>query len=154
VEALAQVGRERAGGVPVGEQFGVDVDSAPHTLEPDEAAGRASAVRRDLVNRSSPWDWSDCAAVESAGEGAAAGAIDQAPLPQLADRLAVEVRRDWQPMVRRRARKQAATATGITVETRARFGFTAALGTTDDGRIRLITQHLPPVSGRTGGRCR
>lgn len=30
------------------------------------------------------------------------------------------------------------------METRARFGFTAAPGTTDDGRIRLITQHLPP----------
>ncbi|MFI5635178.1 telomere-protecting terminal protein Tpg [Streptomyces sp. NPDC051664] len=67
------------------------------------------------------------------------------PRPDLAAKLAAEVRRDWQPMVRRRARKQAATATGITVETRARFGFTAAPGTTDDGRIRLITQHLPPV---------
>lgn len=42
------------------------------------------------------------------------------------------------------AKKQAATSTGIVVETRARFGFTAAPGTTDDGRIRLITQHLPP----------
>ncbi|MFD5098936.1 telomere-protecting terminal protein Tpg [Streptomyces albidochromogenes] len=37
------------------------------------------------------------------------------------------------------------TAAGITIETRARFGFTAAPGTTDDGCIRLITQHLPPV---------
>lgn len=26
----------------------------------------------------------------------------------------------------------------------ARFGFTAAPGTSDDGRIRRITQHLPP----------
>ncbi|MEU9124765.1 hypothetical protein AB0C96_33780 [Streptomyces sp. NPDC048506] len=41
---------------------------------------------------------------------------------------------------------------GISIETRARFGFTAAPGmtdpelrTTDDGRIRLITQHLPPA---------
>jgi hypothetical protein len=63
----------------------------------------------------------------------------------ITDRLDAEVRRRWQPKVRQRARKQAATATGITIETRARFGFTAAPGTTDDGRIRRITQHLPPV---------
>ncbi len=41
------------------------------------------------------------------------------------------------------AQKQAATATGIVIETRARFGFTAAPRTTDDARLRLITQHLP-----------
>ena len=29
-------------------------------------------------------------------------------------------------------------------ETRARFGFTAAPGTTDDGRMRRLTQSLPP----------
>jgi hypothetical protein len=38
-----------------------------------------------------------------------------------------EVRRYWQPRVQQRAKKQAATATGIVIETRARFGFTAAL---------------------------
>lgn len=67
------------------------------------------------------------------------------PRPHLAERLAAEVRKRWQPRVRRRAMKQAATSTGITVETRARFGFTAAPGTTDDGRMRRITQHLPPA---------
>lgn len=46
--------------------------------------------------------------------------------------------------MRERAKKQAATSTGIIIETRARFGFTAAPGTSDDGRIRRITQHLPP----------
>ncbi|MFJ9011502.1 telomere-protecting terminal protein Tpg [Streptomyces canus] len=66
------------------------------------------------------------------------------PRPQLAARLADEVRRRWQPRVRARARQQAATTGGITIETRARFGFTAAPGSTDDARIRLITQHLPP----------
>ncbi|MFG3510818.1 telomere-protecting terminal protein Tpg [Streptomyces sp. NPDC047821] len=66
------------------------------------------------------------------------------PRPELAARLTDEVRKRWQPRVRERAKKQAATTTGIVVETRARFGFTAAPGTTDDGRIRLITQHLPP----------
>ncbi|GAA4935753.1 telomere-protecting terminal protein Tpg [Streptomyces coeruleoprunus] len=67
------------------------------------------------------------------------------PRPELAARLAEEVAKRWQPRVKERARKHAATTGGITVETRARFGFTAAPGSTDDGRIRLITQHLPPA---------
>jgi transcriptional regulator with XRE-family HTH domain len=67
------------------------------------------------------------------------------PRPELADRLAREVRTRWQPRVRERARRRAATAGGIAVEARARFGFTAAPGTTDDSRMRRITQHLPPV---------
>ncbi|WP_328535116.1 telomere-protecting terminal protein Tpg [Streptomyces sp. NBC_00344] len=67
------------------------------------------------------------------------------PRKDLAARLAGEVRKKWQPRVQAKAKKNAATATGITMETRARFGFTAAPGTTDDGRLRLITQHLPPT---------
>ncbi|GLX24150.1 MULTISPECIES: telomere-protecting terminal protein Tpg [Streptomyces] len=66
------------------------------------------------------------------------------PKPALAARLEAEVRRRWQPLVRKRAREQAARTTGLVIETRARFGFTAAPGTTDDGRMRRITQHLPP----------
>jgi len=66
------------------------------------------------------------------------------PRPELAARLAGELRRSWQPRVRERARRRAASTGGIVIETRARFGFTAAPGTTDDGRMRRITQHLPP----------
>ncbi|RSS56065.1 XRE family transcriptional regulator [Streptomyces sp. WAC06614] len=66
------------------------------------------------------------------------------PKPALAARLEREVRNRWQPLVRKRARAQAARRTGLVIETRARFGFTAAPGTTDDGRMRRITQHLPP----------
>ncbi|MER5809301.1 XRE family transcriptional regulator [Streptomyces sp. NPDC002033] len=66
------------------------------------------------------------------------------PKPELAARLETQVRRRWQPLVRKRAREQAARTTGLVIETRARFGFTAAPGTTDDGRMRRITQHLPP----------
>lgn len=79
------------------------------------------------------------------------------PRAQLAARLEEEVRREWQPRVKQRAARQAATSTGITVEARARFGFTAAPGSTDDSRLRLITQHLPPAyarrlfNARTGG---
>ncbi|MFE3384838.1 telomere-protecting terminal protein Tpg [Streptomyces anulatus] len=67
------------------------------------------------------------------------------PPKPIADRIDAAVRARWQPKVRRRHRKQAATATGITVETRARFGYTAPIGTTDDGRMRRLTVHLPPA---------
>ncbi|MFE7137568.1 telomere-protecting terminal protein Tpg [Streptomyces sp. NPDC057644] len=53
------------------------------------------------------------------------------------------VRARWQPQVRQRRRRQAAATGGITVETRARFGYTAPVGTTDDGRFRRLTVHLP-----------
>lgn len=67
------------------------------------------------------------------------------PPKEITDRIEREVRARWQPQVRRRRRKQAATSTGITVETRARFGYTAPVGTTDDGRMRRLTVHLPPA---------
>ncbi|WP_328390653.1 XRE family transcriptional regulator [Streptomyces sp. NBC_00400] len=67
------------------------------------------------------------------------------PRKDLAARMEREVRKRWQPRVREKAKKDAARTGGIVIETRARFGFAAAPGTTDDGRIRLITQHLPPA---------
>ncbi|CAL9648470.1 hypothetical protein SUDANB120_06550 (plasmid) [Streptomyces sp. enrichment culture] len=66
------------------------------------------------------------------------------PRPELAARLEREVRRRWQPQVRARARKAAATTGGIMIDTRARFGYTAAPGTTDDARLRHLTVALPP----------
>ncbi|MEU3984658.1 XRE family transcriptional regulator [Streptomyces sp. NPDC026672] len=66
------------------------------------------------------------------------------PRRDLADRLAAETRRRWQPRVRRRARRQAAATGGIFVSTRARFGFTAAPGSSDDPRVRHLNQALPP----------
>ncbi|WP_412080502.1 telomere-protecting terminal protein Tpg [Streptomyces sp. SCL15-6] len=41
------------------------------------------------------------------------------------------------------ASRQDATSTGLLLDTRARFGFTAAPGTTDDARIRHLTLALP-----------
>ncbi|MFI1293696.1 telomere-protecting terminal protein Tpg [Streptomyces sp. NPDC020792] len=67
------------------------------------------------------------------------------PPRAIAERIDAAVRARWQPQVRRRRRKQAATTGGITVETRARFGYTAPIGTTDDGRFRRLTVHLPPT---------
>ncbi len=63
----------------------------------------------------------------------------------VAAKLDEAVRQRWQPQVRKRRQKQAAASGGITVETRARFGYTAPVGTTDDGRFRRLTVHLPPA---------
>jgi transcriptional regulator with XRE-family HTH domain len=67
------------------------------------------------------------------------------PRADLATRLEREIRKDWQPRVQQRAKKHAASRGGIVLETRARFGFIAAPGSTDDSRVRRITQHLPPA---------
>ncbi|MFF7329940.1 telomere-protecting terminal protein Tpg [Streptomyces sp. NPDC090306] len=67
------------------------------------------------------------------------------PPPHIAEKIDAAVRSRWQPRVRKRRRSQAATSGGITVETRARFGYTAPVGTTDDGRFRRLTVHLPPA---------
>ncbi len=66
------------------------------------------------------------------------------PRKDLAARIEREVKKRWQPQIRAKAKKQAATTAGIVIDTRARFGFTAAPGTTDDARLRHITQALPP----------
>ncbi|KOG64603.1 terminal protein TpgA2 [Streptomyces griseoflavus] len=66
------------------------------------------------------------------------------PRKELAARLEREVKKRWQPQVRKRAKRQAATTDGIVIDTRARFGYTAAPGTTDDARLRHLTQALPP----------
>ncbi|MGW2051540.1 telomere-protecting terminal protein Tpg [Streptomyces sp. NPDC001858] len=63
--------------------------------------------------------------------------------PDIAEKIDNAVRARWQPLVRRRRRRQAAATGGLTVETRARFGYTAPIGTTDDGRFRRLTVHLP-----------
>ncbi|MFF5970080.1 telomere-protecting terminal protein Tpg [Streptomyces sp. NPDC012769] len=65
------------------------------------------------------------------------------PPEDVAARIDAAVRARWQPQVRRRRRQQAATSTGITIETRARFGYTAPVGSTDDGRFRRLTVRLP-----------
>ncbi|WLQ53633.1 helix-turn-helix domain containing protein (plasmid) [Streptomyces poriferorum] len=48
----------------------------------------------------------------------------------------------WQPRVRARRRARA-EAEGFVFHTRARFGFAAAAGSSDDPRVRWITQDLP-----------
>ncbi|MGA5823486.1 telomere-protecting terminal protein Tpg [Kitasatospora sp. NPDC094028] len=51
----------------------------------------------------------------------------------------------WQEDVRAQVREHAANSGGLTIETRARFGFDAGAGTSDDPRRRQITQHVSPA---------
>ena len=66
------------------------------------------------------------------------------PRKDLAARIEREVKRRWQPQIRAKAKKQAATTGGIVIDTRARIGYTAPIGTTDEERIRHLTVTLPP----------
>ncbi|MHA6765343.1 telomere-protecting terminal protein Tpg [Streptacidiphilus sp. PAMC 29251] len=65
------------------------------------------------------------------------------PPKGVAEALDREVKARWQPVVRARAEKRATESRGITVETRAQFGYNAAVGSTDDSRERRITENLP-----------
>jgi hypothetical protein len=66
------------------------------------------------------------------------------PRPDLAARMEREVKKRWQPQIRAKARKQAATTGGIVRDARARMGYTAPIGSTDQDRIRHLTVALPP----------
>jgi hypothetical protein len=66
------------------------------------------------------------------------------PRPDLAARLEREVKARWQPQIRARAKERAATTGGIVIDTRARLGYTAPIGSTDQDRIRHLTVALPP----------
>ncbi|EFL43471.1 MULTISPECIES: telomere-protecting terminal protein Tpg [Streptomyces] len=66
------------------------------------------------------------------------------PRPDLAARLEREVKKRWQPQIRARARQKAATTGGIVIDTRARLGYTAPIGSTDESRVRHLTVALPP----------
>ncbi|MFJ1561887.1 telomere-protecting terminal protein Tpg [Streptomyces mirabilis] len=66
------------------------------------------------------------------------------PRPDLAARLEREVKARWQPQIRAKAREKAAATGGIVIDTRARLGYTAPIGSTDQDRIRHLTVALPP----------
>ncbi|MFI9588324.1 telomere-protecting terminal protein Tpg [Streptomyces sp. NPDC052236] len=66
------------------------------------------------------------------------------PRADLAACLEREVKKRWQPQIRAKARQKAATTGGIVVDTRARVGYTAPIGSTDQDRIRHLTVALPP----------
>ncbi|MEU1409802.1 XRE family transcriptional regulator [Streptomyces sp. NPDC005728] len=66
------------------------------------------------------------------------------PRADLAARLEREVKKRWQPQIRAKARRQAATTGGIVIDARARIGYTAPIGSTDEDRLRHLTVALPP----------
>ncbi|MEJ1201184.1 MULTISPECIES: telomere-protecting terminal protein Tpg [unclassified Streptomyces] len=66
------------------------------------------------------------------------------PRPDLAARLEREVKARWQPQIRAKAKEKAATTDGIVIDTRARIGYKAPIGSTDEDRIRHLTVALPP----------
>jgi DNA-binding transcriptional regulator YiaG len=65
-----------------------------------------------------------------------------APKPAAAKAIEAKVRQKWQPKVKERVRK-AAEQNGFTLHLSATFGYTAAGGSTDDPRPRMISQKLP-----------
>ncbi|MEU8947045.1 XRE family transcriptional regulator [Streptomyces sp. NPDC048489] len=125
--------------------FGDSLDQAVHKAFTRPVPKSAGAQMRYLVR-------------QLKGTGAVAGMLrisrrtveryvkDQIrkPRPDLARRLEAEVRKRWQPQIRARARERAATTDGIVIDTRARLGYTAPVGTTDQDRIRHLTVALPP----------
>ncbi|CAL9328038.1 hypothetical protein SUDANB43_07409 [Streptomyces sp. enrichment culture] len=66
------------------------------------------------------------------------------PRPGVAARQEREVTQRWQLQIRARARHRAATTDGIVIDTRARLGCTAPIGSTDQDRVRHLTVTLPP----------
>ncbi|MFB7031533.1 MULTISPECIES: telomere-protecting terminal protein Tpg [unclassified Streptomyces] len=66
------------------------------------------------------------------------------PRPDLAARMEREVKNRWQPQIRAKAKAKAASTGGIVIDTRARLGYTAPIGSTDQDRIRHLTIALPP----------
>ena len=66
------------------------------------------------------------------------------PRAELAARLEAEVKKRWQPQIRAKAKKKAASTDGIVIDTRARLGYVAPIGSTDEDRIRHLTVALPP----------
>ncbi|MET8537810.1 XRE family transcriptional regulator [Streptomyces sp. NPDC005065] len=66
------------------------------------------------------------------------------PRPDLAARLETEVKKRWQPQIRAKGREKAASTGGIVIDTWARLGYVAPIGSTDEDRIRHLTVAMPP----------
>ncbi|MFI8520039.1 telomere-protecting terminal protein Tpg [Streptomyces sp. NPDC085481] len=66
------------------------------------------------------------------------------PRADLAARMEREVKKRWQPQVKERAKKAAATRQGLVIDVRAQLGYDAPAGTTDEARMRHLTVALPP----------
>lgn len=65
--------------------------------------------------------------------------------PALASRLGREVKARWQPQIRAKAKQRVASTGGIIIVIRARLGYAAPIGSTDQDRICHLTVARPPV---------
>nr|WP_224756315.1 hypothetical protein [Streptomyces sp. col6] len=70
------------------------------------------------------------------------------PREDLRGRIDREVARRWQPQVRARARRKASSSDGLMIYTRARFGYTAAPGTTEQRLQQIAAYDRPSASYR------
>ncbi|MGW1086217.1 telomere-protecting terminal protein Tpg [Streptomyces sp. NPDC002596] len=66
------------------------------------------------------------------------------PRSDRAARLETELKKRWQPQMRAKAREKALSTGGIVIDTRARLGYVAPIGSTDEDRIRHLTVAPPP----------
>ncbi|WP_093879348.1 DNA-binding protein [Streptomyces sp. TLI_105] len=66
------------------------------------------------------------------------------PRPQLAALIQGEASKRWQPKVKEKAKKAAASTNGLMIDVRASLGYEAPAGTTDEARERHLTLALPP----------
>jgi transcriptional regulator with XRE-family HTH domain len=64
------------------------------------------------------------------------------PKPAAAAKVEQQVRAKWQPRVKDRTRKNA-EKNGFVLHVQAQFGYQSAAGSTDDPRLRTISQKLP-----------
>lgn len=70
--------------------------------------------------------------------------------PDLAARLEREVKKRRQPWIRAKTKEKTATTSGIAIDTQARTGITASIGSTDEDRLRHLTV-APPWPKRPPG---
>ncbi len=85
------------------------------------------------------------------------------PRPDLAARMEREVKARWQPQIRAKAKQKAAATGGIIIDTRARLGYTAPIGSTDQDRISTSrtaaaapapwTRSASPTSNTSSSTC-
>jgi hypothetical protein len=113
--------------------------------DPDAADNRAAAyVPQYAKQQFTATDGADHRGLRTRDEEKARERPDSLAAPILPSAWRPPYASAGSPVSAERARRQAATSTGLVIDTRARFGFTAAPGATDDARIRHLTIVLPP----------
>ncbi|MFF3919953.1 telomere-protecting terminal protein Tpg [Streptomyces sp. NPDC001852] len=121
----------------------VDGHSTHGVVRLRSANSASNATRRRAYGQpvGSSYRWTRSKATKCAGHSTAAF---KRPRRELRERIDREVKKRWQPQVRAKAKKQAATTTWAGRLHPRPLRVHRRPGTTDDTRIRDITQALPP----------